>query len=609
MPIAEFNKEFEATLTEGGKSRTKSVANTPISQLSANRKVGESKTYTTNFINNATEFLNAAGLGEYTPAQLVDNPQLIRRLVESPAYEKFGKNRANNAQKFLSGIMQAGGFGESWPSRNLKTEFSPTVAKDTIVPDPSRARVDEFAPDPRILAPKTTEKGATVYSGLKQALAILQKENPEAAAQLGLHMFGGFRPEDLNNVELKNINFKTGLVKEIEIKTGSGVQKTSGILAAPLLDIVKQYVGDRRTGLLFENTKNNAAAINKVLKQVFPIDYITVTSEIKGERKEPLTVKKLRNLNETLLTTFGVDEKSDLRKVMTFRAPTTVAGVYASKKANRRRINEVVAKNVAAFVAGSETTSTAQYFSDIGVKASNVTQLITPTKELLEDVDFIVGEDISPEYHAALPEAGNVTTGKAPGQVSPEVTESFNRQAIAQAGAAEAQAELTRREAELKIGELPEAPPRAGHTPQTNTRTFKSAGDVSDKLKEKLAKKGITLGSIFATGAGAVGLTSFITDPAQAAKDIAIEGAALALKAPLAVAGAVPMILEPKELGSGELTEEDRVLAEMQKDAGFVNIDRGPEATSGNQEEGFATPPRLDITLDDLPPERRALYR
>jgi hypothetical protein len=69
------------------------------------------------------------------------------------------------------------------------------------------------------------------------------------------------------------------------------------------------------------------------------------------------------------------------------------------------------------------------------------------------------------------------------------------------------------------------------------------------------------------------------------------------------------MILEPKELGSGELTDEDRALAEMQKDTGFVNIDRGPEAASDNQEEGFATPPRVDITLDDLPPERQDLYK
>lgn len=543
MPIAEFNKEFEATLTEGGKSRTKSVANTPISQLAANRKVGESKSYTPNFIKGSTEFLVAAGLGEYTPAQLADNPQLVRKFVESPAYEQFGKGRASNAQKFLSGIMEAGGFGKSWPSRTLKTEMGATAAKEAIVADPTRARIKEFPPD--------------IYSGLKNALAILQKENPEAAAQLGLHMFGGFRPEDLNNVKLEDIDFKTGLVSDIEIKTGGGIQKTSGVLAAPLLDIVRQYVGDRREGLLFENTQNNAQVINKVFDRVFPADYLTVTSPTKGTRTEPLRVKKLRNLNETLLTTFGVDEKSDLRKVMTFRAPSTVAGSYATQTANRRRINEVVAKNVAAFVAGSQTTNTNQYFSDIGVQASNKTALITPTKELLEDLDLI--DDVSSEYYTALPESGNVATGKAPGQVSPEVTEAFNRQAIAQAGAAESQAELARREAQLKISELPEAPARASRTPQTNTRTFQSAGDVSDKLKEKLAKKGITLGSVFTAGATAVGLTGLLTDPAEAAAEIGLEAGARALGVAAGPAAAVPMIvLGASEAGAGSDIPSDR---------------------------------------------------
>ena len=134
-------------------------------------------------------------------------------------------------------------------------------------------------------------------------------------------------------------------------------------------------------------------------------------------------------------------------------------------------------------------------------------------------------------------------------------------------------------------------------------------------MKDKLEKAGL-LDKLLGRGAkivaGVVGIEAarqLITDPAAFAKDAAIEGAALAAKAPLSVAGALPMILEPKELGSGELTDEDRALAEMQKDTGFVNIDRGPEATSGNQEEGFATPPRLDMTLDDLPPERQALYR
>jgi len=146
-----------------------------------------------------------------------------------------------------------------------------------------------------------------------------------------------------------------------------------------------------------------------------------------------------------------------------------------------------------------------------------------------------------------------------------------------------------------------------------------SAEDMSENSRKALGS-GFDLdsfikGSARTAGIAAAGtlLYEAVRDPlgtgAALAKDIALEGAALALKAPLAVAGAVPMILEPKQIGSGELTDEDRALAEMQKDAGFVNIDRGPEAASDNQEEGFATPPRVDITLDDLPPERQASYR
>ena len=42
------------------------------------------------------------------------------------------------------------------------------------------------------------------------------------------------------------------------------------------------------------------------------------------------------------------------------------------------------------------------------------------------------------------------------------------------------------------------------------------------------------------------------------------------------------------------------------EEEGFIN--RGTEATSGNTNQGFAIP-RVDITLDDLPPERQADYR
>lgn len=585
MAIAEFNKEFETTLTEGGKSRTKAIANTPLSELAANRKIGESKSYTPTFIKGATDFLIAAGLGEYTPAQLADNPQLVRLFVESPAYEEQGgKGRASNAQKFLSGIMEAGGFGKSWPSRTLKTEMP--ESKKGIVADPTRARVKAMPPD--------------IYSKLKVSLSILQKENPEAAAQLGLHMFGGFRPEDLNDVKLENIDFKTGLVSDIEIKGGGSVQKTSGVLAPPLLDMIKQYVGDRTEGVLFENTQNNSQVINKVFDRVFPPDYLTVTSPLKGTRTEPLRVKKLRNLNETLLTTFGVDEKSDLRKVMTFRAPSTVAGKYATQTANRRRINEVVAKNVAAFVAGSETTSTAQYFNDIGVSASNKTSIITPTKELIEDLDFV--DDISPEYYTSLPESGNVSTGKSPGQISPAVTEAFNSQAIAQARAAESEAELARRQADLKLSELPEetvASKSAGKatlnkTPASATSNLSDYLDQNPEVKNQLEETGL-LNRFLGKAAKTLGVgmvidlaSQFIEKPVATATEI---GKEVLLERGLGMgpAAAVSMAMQPTELASGELTDQDRGYPmEAVRDTGFIDIDRGPEAAPATQpDQGF----------------------
>ena len=98
------------------------------------------------------------------------------------------------------------------------------------------------------------------------------------------------------------------------------------------------------------------------------------------------------------------------------------------------------------------------------------------------------------------------------------------------------------------------------------------------------------------------------------------------MKAPAAVAYAASMAMEPKQTGIQTLTEEElknppqltqnrpEPLAdaeqEAMRDTGFVNIDRKPEAAPVNQEKGFATPPpRVDTTLDDLPPERQASYR
>lgn len=132
-----------------------------------------------------------------------------------------------------------------------------------------------------------------------------------------------------------------------------------------------------------------------------------------------------------------------------------------------------------------------------------------------------------------------------------------------------------------------------------------SFDDLDPDLQDKLNKGGFDLDAFLgktakATGIAALGTMAYelFRDPLETgaafAKDIALEGAALAAKAPLAVAGAVPMILESTPAGEGSdiVSEEDkaRVQADFiaSQDAGFLDIDRGPEeAAPANSTQGF----------------------
>lgn len=138
----------------------------------------------------------------------------------------------------------------------------------------------------------------------------------------------------------------------------------------------------------------------------------------------------------------------------------------------------------------------------------------------------------------------------------------------------------------------------------------KSVADLSPELQEKLNKAGFDLdaflkGTAKSLGLAALGTMAYeaVRDPvgtsAALAKDIALEGAALAAKAPLAVAGAVPMILEPTPAGEGSDIVPPEEAAQVRRDfetqqmermaiedAGFVTKNRDQEAAPA-QEVGF----------------------
>jgi len=85
-------------------------------------------------------------------------------------------------------------------------------------------------------------------------------------------------------------------------------------------------------------------------------------------------------------------------------------------------------------------------------------------------------------------------------------------------------------------------------------------GDLSPETKDAMSKAGFKIDwSKLSVGAlSGLGIYGALSDPAQAATDIALETGARAVGFGMGPAAAVPMIMAPTELGSGELQPGDR---------------------------------------------------
>ena len=412
--MAKFNKEFEDMLAASPDGRPQTINNTTLRDLFANRSLDETKSMDQGKINAATRFFETSGMLDMTPAEVTADPVAFTKLMQGEGYQKLGKSQATKAQAFISGILEDAGHGKSWPSRTLKTQLGKDVALETFDFEVTRATVKEFPDD--------------VFTKLKSsAIALKNAGDKEASAQLIMHMLGGYRPEDLAGINIEDINFKTGVVDNIEIKDAGKTTIKKAVFAPPILDAIKMHVGDRKTGLLFENPQANSARINKVFDQVFGPEYLTVTSKTKGKRQEPMRVKKLRNLNESILS--GFDVSGQARKALTLRASADVAEDYAASAARRKQLEKITARHLALFSAASESKSPAQFLNDVGVTdQSRRTSTIAATQEVLEELGYETA--VSDDFFKSLPPSGEVVGGNIAGQIDPELSKQLSREQI-----------------------------------------------------------------------------------------------------------------------------------------------------------------------------------
>ena len=587
--MAKFNQQFENMLTDSADGRRQTINNTTLRELFANRSPTETKSMNQTKINSATRFFDQAGMLDMTPAEITADSVNFTRMMTGEAYEKLGQNQATKAQAFLSGILEDAGHGQSWPSRTLKVELGKDVALDKFDFVPTRAKVKEFPDD--------------VFEKLKRSLVRLNNTNDiEAQAQLMMHMFGGYRPEDLADIQVSDINFKTGLVENIEIKGAGETVLKSGYFAPPILDAIKLHVGDRKTGVLFENPQANAERINRVFDGVFGSDYLTVTSPKKGTRPAPLRVKKLRNLNETILSGFGVDPVA--RKVLTFRSPASVAEDYAASAARIRQLEKIVGRNVALFTAGSETTSVAQYMNDVGVTApSKRTSAISATQEVLDDLGY--EEAVSQDFYNALPDSGEVVGGKVAGQVDPEVSAALAKRESQSLLMQAEDIEIARGQ---KAEELQATREKLKETKQEAAAAAKeqTLAETKEKAMRNIAKVGRRIGRVL-PGVG-LGFSAIAAEQPYSAVTQQLQ--AMNLPTGLAktagvVAGATEFLpVTPSDVvsaGQFIASQDSQVTPEGLETAGMAPRLVGREDFAGPSGPGFASIPQDSFQPIDIP--------
>lgn len=559
--MAQYSEELEARFREG--SRGKNIANTPLRELIAGRIDTYDETAKQNALSYLEDILDA------TPEQLKDKPELFREAMIGSSYEQYGKNKGLNAQKLLSGIMEDAGAGPSWPRKTIIAELGETVAKEKFELDATRRYV-RFDDD--------------VFKNLKKSMAILAEQgDTEAVAQLGLHVFGGFRPQDLNGINVSDINFRTGEVKAT-VKTKGKVQRTTGYFAPPLLDAIKLHLGDRTSGLLFENTQSNAKRINKVFAEVFGPEAIRSENEKTGKvQTTTMHVKELRNFNESLLSAQGIDPSTESRKALTFRLPSSTAGKYVDSAANRRIMREMVSRNIAMIAGFSETPTVAQFFEDVGIPSSNTTAKIAVTQGSLEMYEGYI-DTLSREFVESIPEGDGITFASAV-KADPELSAAYKENALA--GFAKTTAESKAQEAKTVIESAPDIEQaeriKAGQAQERKAARDKIKAEAAAADLEERAKE-------------AKGIFSKMADIAQEAID----------KVPGPVKKAVPFV--GGAFGAAEMTgkaeaaeAEGRPFLAKVRRAQAVEELVSPTVTTGDIEAGI----RFAASAEPLEEERK----
>lgn len=607
----EFDAGFIESITAGGVERSDALRSSTLVDVIKGR-TGISEAAKSKRIN----LINKIGMGDIKLGDLSE--KTAKRTDFINALAKAG---SNNETKGLIGDFK-GLFAEVGVTAAMTTNPFRNAMKETL--GAGEYEKLGFGTDIERLIP--VEYPREVYTETKRiAGGLLGSEDPmrkAAGARMLLMMMGGYRPSDFKNLKIENIDFEKGTVKELKLKTdGAGKVKSIGLGYFPALqrDVIKELVGDKSSGLVFQKPSALDKIINEELKNA-NIPDIEYLQESTGEYvKQKFTSYDFRRVNETDLEAKGYNENSVVRKALTWRPPAGNVQKYQAVISQSGVIEEANARGFENYVLLSEGNLTtnpegktvrahAQFLADVGVKnTSPVSNRYIVTDRAIDELPIYMQDQVANDNAAVTFSNKPLTRVKI--NVDENAAGEFRELSKATLQQTRLQVETENRRLQA---EMPPEPPK----PMTEEPKISSADDLSDTSKRTLGGgfdfdaflkgvgKKVGVAALIETG------RQFVEAPletgAAIAQEYGMEAAALAARAPASVAAAVPMIMQPTAITGGEMTPEARMEAiamepsdmlnesteDMERmaiaDAGFVSRNREPE-TSPAPEAGFVT--------------------
>jgi integrase len=365
-----FEPQFETILSGKGRIRGESLKTTPIGQIFSN----------TTDRKNLAKLLTKAGLEKYTINDIFGKN--TRKFVEELVYTK----KLTNAQKKdligpFKPLLAEVGISAQGTTNPLRSHMT-NVVGDSVM------KAQGFGTDPLRLIPANYPSQA--YQALKNLAAKYNAAGrQEEKTFLLTLMFGGYRPSDFKNIKFENIDFETGLVQDVKLKTDTAGSINLAYMPEAQRDIIKSYMEStgRTKGLVFQNINSLVDNINEDLtKTNVNINYLVQSK--KELESRPMSIYDLRRIKESDYTAAGYDPNSYIRKLATWRPKKGNVEQYIAGVTVGGQIEDANAKAFSPYVLLTEgnltqdgTKNPAQFLEDVGVKTTEYTQQYMTTKK------------------------------------------------------------------------------------------------------------------------------------------------------------------------------------------------------------------------------------